>query len=71
MSSYTPLHAPERDGRTVVPPLPKAIETARKVLAEKAAVNIHDRHALIRAAVGLDYVLRDLLAALDRAEGKR
>jgi hypothetical protein len=68
-ASYTPLHDPERDGRTVTPRLERALEAARKVLDEKAAANIHDKDEMIRAAVGLMHVLRDLLAALDRADG--
>lgn len=69
--SYTPLHDPERDAGPNVRPLPQAIERARKVLDEKAAANIHDRDAMIRAATGLDYVLRDLLAALDELPHRR
>ncbi|MFF3326085.1 hypothetical protein [Streptomyces sp. NPDC002889] len=65
-TSYDPLHDPERDGQLIVPPLPMAIDRARRVLDEKARANIHDRDEMIRAAVGLDHVLRDLLAALDK-----
>jgi hypothetical protein len=63
---YDPLHDPEKDARIYVPELPRAIERARKVLDEKAAANIHDQDEMIRAAYGLHYVLRDLLAALDK-----
>ncbi|MFB6948915.1 hypothetical protein ACFCXP_04700 [Streptomyces niveus] len=71
-TSYTPLHNPERDCGPDVPPvdLAYAISQARKVLAEKAPANIHQHDDMIRAAVGLDYTLRSLLAALD-AEGAR
>jgi hypothetical protein len=69
-TSYTPLHDPERDGHPIVPPLDKAIDRARKVLDEKAKANIHDRDAMIGAAVGLDFALRDLLAALDSQHGR-
>lgn len=69
-TSYTPLHDPERDAHTWVNPLDRAIDSARKVLDEKAAANIHDRDEMIRAAVGLDHVLRDLLAALDKEAGR-
>ncbi|WP_431997768.1 hypothetical protein [Streptomyces fungicidicus] len=65
--SYTPLGDP--DERAFVPPLPTAIDRARRVLAEKAQANIHDQDEMIRAAVGLHYVLRDLLAALDAERG--
>jgi len=67
--SHTPLYDPETDGRSYVPTLPHAIERAREVLDEKAAANIHDQDEMIRAAVGLEHVLRDLLAALDRKDG--
>ncbi len=70
MSSYTPLHDPERDERTWVPPLDQAIARARTVLDEKAQANIHDRDAMLRAATGLEFVLRDLLNALDTEEQK-
>jgi hypothetical protein len=70
MASYDPLYDPERDGPAFAPSLPKAIERARKVLDEKAAANIHDRDEMIRAAVGLEHVLRDLLAALDKEAGQ-
>jgi hypothetical protein len=68
-ASYTPLFDPERDGHTVAPRLERALEAARTVLDEKAAANIHDKDEMIRAAYGLQHVLRDLLAALDRADG--
>lgn len=68
--AFDPLHDPERDAHTWVPPLDVAIDRARKVLGEKAQANIHDRDEMIRAAVGLEHVLRDLLAALDAEERK-
>lgn len=69
-TSYTPLHDPERDALGPVPPLQQALEWARKVLDEKAAANIHSKDEMICAATSLEYVLRNLLAALD-AEGTR
>jgi hypothetical protein len=69
--SYTPLYDPEKDARVYVPTLPQAIDKASKVFDEKAAANIHDCDEMIRAAVGLMYVLRDLLAALDQQGGQR
>lgn len=67
--AYHPLHDPaDADGWT--PPLDRAIARAREVLDEKAQANIHDRDAMIRAATGLQMVLRDLLAALDAEERK-
>lgn len=69
-TSFDPLHDSERDGQPIVLPLSLAIDRARRVLEEKAAANIHDRDDMIRAAVGLDHVLRDLLAALDKEAGR-
>jgi len=68
-ASYDPLYNPERDAHSVVPALQQAIDRARKVLAEKAPANIHDKDEMIRAAYGLHYVLADLLAALDAERG--
>ncbi|MGV4890391.1 hypothetical protein ACSR0Z_28005 [Streptomyces viridosporus] len=68
--SYHPLHDPEKDAHVVVPPLERAIDQARKVLAEKAQANIHDQDAMIRAAYGLHYVLHDLLAAIETERGE-
>lgn len=67
--SYTPLHDPEKDAEPYTPALSHAIERARHVLAEKAAANIHSKDEMIRAATGLDYVLRQLLAAIDAEAG--
>jgi hypothetical protein len=69
-TSCTPLYDPERGAHVAVPPLPRAIDQARKVLDEKAQANIHDQDEMIRAAYGLHYVLHDLLAALDAERGK-
>lgn len=71
MTSYNPLHDPEKGAHTVVPALEQAIDRARKVLAEKTPANIHDKDEMIRAAYGLHYVLTDLLAALDAKRGER
>lgn len=70
-SYYDPLFGTDRDKHVYVPPLQRAIEKAREVLAEKATANIHDKDAMIRAAYGLGYVLTDLLAALDAERGER
>lgn len=71
MSTYDPLKDPEKDVHFGVPPLPQAIDRARKVLDEKAKANIHDRDEMIRAAYSLHYVLHDLLAAIDAERGTR
>ncbi|MEU3826480.1 hypothetical protein AB0F36_14345 [Streptomyces sp. NPDC029080] len=65
MTSYSPLHDPEKDAHVGVPSLRQAIDRAREVLAEKSRANIHDQDEMIRAAVGLHWVLLDLLTALD------
>jgi hypothetical protein len=70
VSSYSPLCDPESEVRVIAPSLDRAIAQAREVLDEKGRANIHDRDEMIRAAYGLHFVLRDLLAALD-AEGAR
>ncbi|MFF4489450.1 hypothetical protein ACFY0F_23625 [Streptomyces sp. NPDC001544] len=70
-ASYTPLHDPEKDVHYGVPPLQQAIGQAWRVLDEKGRANIHDQDEMIRAAVGLHHVLRDLLAALDAERGER
>lgn len=65
--SYNPLRSP---GSTVFPaPLEREIETARTYLEQAAVANIHDRDAMLRAATGLEYQLRSLLAALDAERG--
>jgi hypothetical protein len=48
-----------------VPPLSIALRLAREDLAVQQAANIHDRGAMVRAAVTLEVRLRQLLDALD------
>lgn len=67
---FTPLYDPAVDGESFVAPVDMALRQARKVLAEKAAANIHDHDAMIRAAVGLEMRLRELVAALDAEAGR-
>lgn len=71
MTSYDPLHDPEKDKHVFVPRMEQAISRAREVLAEKAQANLHDQDEMIRAAYGLHYVLHDLLAALDAERGEQ
>lgn len=70
MTAHDPLFDADRDKHVIIPPLRVAIDRAREVLAEKAAANIHDKDEMIRAAYGLHFVLRDLLAALDAERGE-
>lgn len=69
MSANGPLHDPERAPRGWTPPLDIARTLARKALAEHSSASIHDERAMLRAAVGLEWVLRDLLDALDAEDG--
>ena len=54
-----------RPSDTWVPPLAMARRLAREDLAVQQQANIHDREAMIKAAVTLEIRLRQLLAALD------
>ncbi|HZX38106.1 MAG TPA: hypothetical protein VFF37_07210 [Streptomyces sp.] len=67
--AFHPLHDPALDG-SWTPPLDMARRLARQALAKHEGANIHDGTAMLRAAVGLEIVLRDLLDALDAGEGK-
>ncbi|MFE3475704.1 hypothetical protein ACFXOI_29480 [Streptomyces bacillaris] len=68
------LHSPLYDEATDSPPwtpsLDVALDQARRTLAEKATANIHDPDEMIRAAVGLEMRLRQLIAALDQEAGR-
>ncbi|WP_327169225.1 hypothetical protein [Streptomyces subrutilus] len=65
-----PLHDPQRDARRWVPSLDIALQSARATLADTAPADIHDHTDMVKAAAGLDYALRSLVAALD-AEASR
>lgn len=65
-----PLHDPERDARSWTPSLDIALQSARDTLADTARADIHDHNDMVKAAAGLDYALRGLVAALD-AEARR
>lgn len=54
-----------RPSDAYAPPLDTAIRLAREDLAVQQGANIHDREAMVRAAVTLEVRLRLLLAALD------
>ncbi|MDX3571947.1 hypothetical protein [Streptomyces sp. ID05-47C] len=68
--SYTPLHDP--DG---VDPLPASLaielRLARECAERVAAADIHDHTEMVKAAAGLDYRLRALIAAVDAERGER
>lgn len=54
-----------RPSDAYAPPLSTALRLAREDLAVQQGANIHDHHAMLRAAVVLETRLRLLLAALD------
>lgn len=70
ITAHDPLHDPDRDARDWSPGRDLAIDLARQTLAKHATANIHDHTAMLQAATGLDYVLRDLIAALDAERGQ-
>ncbi|MFD8882365.1 hypothetical protein ACFV0H_07555 [Streptomyces erythrochromogenes] len=67
---HEPLRTPEADASRWVPPLDIALDRARETLAEQQAANIHDDRAMLSAAVSLEIVLANLLAALDKEAGR-
>lgn len=82
-SGGTPLHEAPLPGAQAVdalymprpsdayaPPLDIALRLAREDLAAQQGANIHDREAMIRAAVTLEVRLRLLLDALDADRGE-
>lgn len=68
--AHTPLHDPARDSRDWTPSLDLARDVARDALTNHEGANIHDHTAMLRAATSLEFVLRDLLAALDKEAGE-
>ncbi|UQA34800.1 hypothetical protein [Streptomyces sp. HNA39] len=67
---HSPLYDEATDGHPWTPSLDVALDQARRTLAEKATANIHDPDEMIRAAVGLEMRLRQLIAALDQEAGR-
>lgn len=67
-ASYTPLYGPD-DGEPFPLSVVVELRLSRNYLEQAAAANIHDRDAMIKTAVGLDYRLRALVAALDAERG--
>jgi hypothetical protein len=67
--AYDPLYGPDEQ-----PPAPAALDvelqSARELLDQLAATNIHDDTAMVKAAAGLYYRLRSLLAAVDAERGE-
>lgn len=69
MTAYDPLHGPDEEPASPAS-LNGEVKLARELLAEAAAANIHDHTAMLKAAAGLNYRLRSLLAALDAERGE-
>ncbi|WP_371646467.1 hypothetical protein [Streptomyces mirabilis] len=69
LAVYDPLHGPDEE-----PPFAASlgieVKLARQLLAEVATANIHDHTAMLKAAAGLNYRLRSLVAALDAERGE-
>ena len=70
VGAYRPLHDPAGDADHWTPPLDMARRLAHQALAKHEGANIHDETAMLRAATGLEIVLRDLLNALDKGAGQ-
>lgn len=69
MTAYNPLREPDAE-----PPFPASVDgelrLAREYADRVATANIHDHEAMLKAAVGLDHRLRNLIAALDAERGE-
>ncbi|WP_328449842.1 hypothetical protein OG780_19275 [Streptomyces sp. NBC_00386] len=69
MTAYNPLHGPDEE-----PPFPAPLDDelklTREYLDKVAVANIHDHTAMLKAATGLNYRIRSLLAALDAERGE-
>lgn len=70
-TSHKPLYGPDD-----APPAPTSpdgeLKLSRELLDEVSDANIHDHTAMLKAAAGLEYRLRSLVAALtaERGEGQ-
>ncbi|MFJ8109965.1 hypothetical protein [Streptomyces sp. NPDC096132] len=79
MTSYDPLHGPEKTtplhGPEKTTPLVASLEVelsvTRRILDETAPLNIHSHDDMLKAAVALDCRVRALVAALEAAGGER
>lgn len=70
MSAYDPLHTP--GGEPAAPAaLDVELRSARELLDQLAATNIHDDTAMVKAAAGLYYRLRSLVAAVEAERGEQ
>lgn len=69
MNAYDPLYG---SGEQLPAPAALDVElrSARELLDQLAATNIHDDTAMVKAAAGLYYRLRSLLAAVEAERGE-
>jgi hypothetical protein len=67
--SYDPLHGPNEEP-VFSAALDIELQLAREYLDKAAVANIHDHQAMLKAATGLNYRLRSLIAALDAERGQ-
>lgn len=70
-ADYTPLNDPEKDGTPFAASLDIELKLSREYLDEAAGANIHEHTAMVKAAAGLDYRLRALVAAVTAERGER
>lgn len=68
-TAYDPLHGPDEEP-SYPPCLDVELKLAREYLGKVAAANIHDHTAMLRAATGLEFRLRGLVAAVDAERGE-
>lgn len=71
MSAYEPLYTPGKSRVPDVHTVDLALTMARESLAHVADNNIHSHGQMMTAATELDWVLRQLVAALDAERGER
>lgn len=69
MTAYDPLHGPDVEP-VLTAPVDVELKLTRTYLDQVAAANIHDHTAMLKAATGLNYRLRALVAALDAERGE-
>jgi hypothetical protein len=70
MAAYDPLYGPDDEESASPAALDVELRLARELLAELAPLNIHSHDDMLRAATGLFYRLRSLLAAIEAERGR-
>ncbi|MGW4975442.1 hypothetical protein [Streptomyces mirabilis] len=69
MTAYDPLHGPDEEP-VFAASLDIELKLTRQLLAETATADIHDHTAMLKAAAGLNYRIRALLAAIEAERGE-